>query len=195
LLQGKTVNLRVREKEDLLLYAEWCNDPEFQGRYFFPTQISKTEIEKLFESNPFEVKTFIIEKKDGARIGIVVHFNVLHPAGKIQEMGYNLIPTERGKGYCTEAARIMLDYLFLTKDIACVQATTHIGNVASQRVLEKIGFKKEGTMRKRFFINGEWEDAGLFSILREEWKEPKILTKAQAGSTKLSSDPVVDSVG
>jgi len=38
-------------------------------------------------------------------------------------------------------------------------------------------FKKEGTVRKSFFMRGEWRDAYLYSILREEWKEPKILTK------------------
>jgi len=53
-------------------------------------------------------------------------------------------------------------------------------NLASQKVLEKAGFKKEGTMRKYFFIRGELGDACLYSILREEWKEPRILTRASA---------------
>jgi len=52
-----------------------------------------------------------------------------------------------------------------------------VGNKASQRVLEKVGFKKEGTLRKNFFMRGEWRDALVYSILREEWKAPKILTK------------------
>jgi RimJ/RimL family protein N-acetyltransferase len=47
----------------------------------------------------------------------------------------------------------------------------------SQKVLEKIGFKKEGIIRKYVFVSGEWRDALLYSILREEWKEPKILTR------------------
>jgi len=58
-----------------------------------------------------------------------------------------------------------------------IQATTDVRNAASQKVLEKVGFKKEGTIRKCFFMRGEWRDAYLYSILREEWKEPKILTK------------------
>jgi ribosomal-protein-alanine N-acetyltransferase len=49
--------------------------------------------------------------------------------------------------------------------------------MASQRVLEKAGFKKEGIVRKCIFIRGEWRDEFLYSILREEWKEPQILTK------------------
>jgi RimJ/RimL family protein N-acetyltransferase len=43
--------------------------------------------------------------------------------------------------------------------------------------LEKAGFKKDGTMRKYFFLRGELRDVHVYSILREEWQEPKILTK------------------
>jgi ribosomal-protein-alanine N-acetyltransferase len=49
--------------------------------------------------------------------------------------------------------------------------------VASQKVLQKVGFKKEGIIRKSVFARGEWRDRALYSILREEWKEPKIPTK------------------
>lgn len=51
-------------------------------------------------------------------------------------------------------------------------------NMASQRVLEKAGFRKEGVVRKRIFVRGNWRDEFLYSILREEWKEPRILNKA-----------------
>ncbi len=50
-------------------------------------------------------------------------------------------------------------------------------NMASQRVLEKAGFRKEGVVRKRIFVRGNWRDEFLYSILREEWKGPKILAK------------------
>jgi ribosomal-protein-alanine N-acetyltransferase len=177
LLEGKNVRLRVVEKEDLPLVVEWMNNPEFWGQYFSPIQRTRTDMEKTFENNPLEYKQFIIEKKDGTKIGGIAHFNVLAPYGKTLEIGYALLPSERGKGYCTEAAKIMVDYLFLSKDVACIQATTDVGNDASQNVLVKTGFKKEGTLRKRFFSNGKWRDTVMFSILREEWKQPNILTK------------------
>ena len=178
MLEGKNVNLRVAEKEDSPLLAEWFSSLQVFGEYNPVWQISNSESEKIHES-PNEPKMFIVERKDGSKIGYILHFNVLHTIAKMLEIGYGLVPTERGKGYCTEAAQIMLDYLFLSKETVCVQATTHVKNIASQRVLQKVGFKKEGIMRKRFFIQGEWQDIILFSILREEWKEPKILTKTQ----------------
>ncbi len=173
LLEGKNVNLRVMEKEDTPLVLEWLNTPEFYGQYFSPIQRTTSDWEKASESNPFEFKDFIIEKKDGTKIGFIAHCFVLHPWGKMVEIGYGLVQNERGRGYSTEAAQLMVDYLFLSKEIECIQASTDIENTASQRVLEKTGFKKEGIMRKRFFYNGQWKDMILFSILREEWKNQK----------------------
>ena len=173
MLEGRLVNLRVEEKEDMKLVAEWMNNLDYFGEYNPLTQESRTELEKRYDQMPPEMKWFIIEKKDGSKIGSIGHF----PVGKLFEIGYSIIPSERGKGYCTEATKIMVDYLFLSKDIARIQVHTDARNEASQKVAEKAGFKKEGTIRKAMFIRGEWRDLFLYSILREEWKEPKILTK------------------
>jgi len=176
LLEGKLVNLRIMEKEDLPLFAGWFNDPEVFGVYNPLRQMSKTEAEKIFES-PNELKPFIIEKKDGTKIGFITHFFVLHIAGRQLEIGYALIPSERGKGYCSEAVKIMVDYLFLSHVFVRIQAQIDPMNIASQKVVEKNGFRREGLVRKSLFSKGEWRDALLYSILREEWKAPKILTK------------------
>ena len=173
MLEGKTVNLRILEKEDLKIAAEWANDPETVGVYNPLLQMSKTELEKMYENLTPEDKWFFIEKKDGSKIGYINH----SPAGKQLEIGYVLIPSERGKDYGTEAVTIMVDYIFLSKETARIQAHIDPRNMASQKVVEKNGFKKEGLIRKCFFAKGEWRDMLLYSILREEWKEPKILTK------------------
>jgi len=168
------------EKEDLPLVAEWFNDPGFLGEYEGLFQFSKLEFETMFATETgHESAEFFIEKKDGVKIGIVSHFYVLHvdPSISLLELGYFILPKERGKGYCTEAARMMVDYLFLSKQVMRIQATTSVENLASQKVLEKVGFRREGTMRKSAYIRGEWKDDYLYSILREEWKEPRILTK------------------
>jgi diamine N-acetyltransferase len=173
MLEGKTVDLRVVEKEDLSFLLEWFNDLKFSGRYDpVSNQGSKTDIEKKYEKlNPDE-KWFFIQQKDGTKIGFIgTHLN-----GAL-EIGYALIPSKRGKGYGTEAVQIMLDYLFMSKDIVRVQAQTNSENKSSQRVLEKTGFQKEGVARKGLFVWGNWVDVCSYGILREEWKEPKILAR------------------
>jgi len=167
------VNLRVVEKEDLSLIVDWANDPKFNGEHEPIMQLSKTELEKWYASSGSEEKWFLIEKKDGAKIGLVRCDS--HAWG--MTLGSVLIPSERGKGYCTEAVSILVDYLFLYKDIVRIQARFNKHNVASKRVLEKVGFTEEGTMRQSSFSRGKWVDMTVCSILREEWKEPKILTR------------------
>ena len=173
MLEGKTANLRVKEKEDLELSVGWLNNPDFFGEYEPLVQLSKTELQKMYDNKSQDEGWFFIEKKDGSKVGNINH----RPGGTAQEIGYTLLPSEREKGYCSEAVTIMVDCLFLSKDIVRVQAHTDLKNVGSQKVLEKAGFKKEGTIRKEEFIRGEWRDKYLYSILREEWKEPKILKK------------------
>jgi len=170
-LEGKLLNLRIAEKEDLQLLASWTNDLEFFGEYDPVVQRSKAEVEKRLDTSQQDDRDFIIEKKDGTKIGLITHFRL----GKQLEIGFALMPTERKKGYCTEAVNIMVDYLFLAKNDARIQAATHINNTPCQRVLEKAGFQKEGTLRKSYFIRGEWKDLFMYSILREEWKRPRIL--------------------
>ena len=171
------MNLRIMEKEDLPVYSEWVNNPDFYGEYDYLDQKSRSEIEKRFESYPPEKRKFLIQKKDGTRIGGIE--SEKHPAyGGYLEIGFTVVPEERGKGYCSEAVKIMVDYLFLSNSLSRIQALTDTRNLASQRVLEKAGFMKEGLLRKAAFIRGEWRDLFIYSILREEWKEPKILTKS-----------------
>ncbi len=178
MLEGKSVNLRIMEKEDVPLFTEWVNKPEVFGEYNPLHQMSRTEVEKILD-NPSDIRFFFVEKKDGSKIGFIAHFHVLHmgTGTRILEIGYSLLPTERGKGYCTEAVKIMVDYLFLSRESMRIQASTDIRNTASQRVLEKAGFKREGIMRNAFFWRGKWTEDCLYSIIREEWKEPKILAK------------------
>jgi len=181
LLEGKTVNLKVREREDVDFMVECFNDMDFSGECEpIYEQTSKSERVKQFD-NPsnmamlLELKWFIIQKKDGTRIGFVNSF-VTQPS-KTTEIGYLVIPSERGKGYGAEAAQLIVDYLFLSRNIVRIQATTNVRNKASQRVLDKVGFRIEGTIRNHRLVRGVWTDFYLLSILREEWKEPKILTK------------------
>lgn len=184
------MNLRVLEKEDLDFYLDFWNNVRLYGPYesILP-QMSRVELEKRFfeASDPLSAVTerarFIVEKKDGTKIGGIDHY-LVQPYG-VMEIGYSLIPSERGKGYGSEMVQMMVDYLFLSRDIARIQASTDVRNKESQRILEKAGFKREGTLRKLSTTRGESTDEYIYSILREEWKEPRTLTKTTVRSQKV----------
>lgn len=174
MLIGNKLNLRIMEKKDMPILKEWVNSIDFIGEFEPLTQETITDLEKQYESLT-EGQWFFIEKKDGMKIGYVAHFI---SGSKQTAIGYALLPNERRKGYGTEAILMIVDYLFLSKSIIRIQAEIHPNNIGSQRVLEKAGLVKEGILRKSFFSRGEWRDTAILSVLREEWKEPKILTEA-----------------
>jgi RimJ/RimL family protein N-acetyltransferase len=172
LLEGKNVNLRVIEREDLPLLAEWSNNPEYFGEFVWLPQQSRTEWEKRYDGLTSDTKWFFVEKKDRTKIGTMFHWLI----GNLMEISCVLASDERRKGYGTEATKLLVDYLFLSRNLNRIQAHTDARNMVSQKTLKNVGFKKEGIIRKSVFARGEWRDRALFSILREEWKEPKILT-------------------
>ncbi len=181
MLDGENVKLRILEKEDVPLLAKWIYIIGFKGQHVeFPRQISRVQLEKAIfqpEIPQMQWVDFIIQKKDETEIGWIFHFISSQNFGWV-EIGMYLIPCERRKGYGTEATQIMVDYLFLTKDIPRIQAVTSVKNRASQRALEKAGFQREGILRRALWAgNGQWTDGYMYSVIKEEWIKPKILAR------------------
>jgi RimJ/RimL family protein N-acetyltransferase len=84
-------------------------------------------------------------------------------------MGYCLDQAAWGHGYATEAARAVLHWAFDALDLNRVQAETDTRNVASARVLEKLGFVREGTLREDCVVNGDVSDSWVYGLLKREW--------------------------
>jgi [ribosomal protein S5]-alanine N-acetyltransferase len=75
-----------------------------------------------------------------------------------------------GRGYATEAARALLTWAFEALDLHRVQAEADTRNAASARVLDKLGFVREGTLREDCIVNGEVSDSSVYGLLRREWR-------------------------
>ncbi|MBQ1090449.1 GNAT family N-acetyltransferase [Streptomyces sp. B93] len=106
---------------------------------------------------------------DGAFVGWcgVTGWN---PDHRSASLGYVLGDAMWGHGYATEAAHALLRWAFGTLDLNRVQAEADTRNVASARVLEKLGFVREGTLREDCVVNGEVSDSWVFGLLRREWR-------------------------
>ena len=91
------------------------------------------------------------------------------------EIGFG-IPnaSARGKGYAQEAIRLIVDYLFSGYPIERISAFTDIENIPAQRVMERIGFCREGILRRAMFRDGEWRDVALYGILRQNRNSVKL---------------------
>jgi ribosomal-protein-alanine N-acetyltransferase len=90
----------------------------------------------------------------------------LNPTYRSAALGYCFTEAARGHGYATEAAAALLAWGFEELDLNRVQAETDTRNLASARVLEKLGFEREGTLREDCIVDGVVSDSWVYGLLR-----------------------------
>ncbi len=86
------------------------------------------------------------------------------------DVGYELAPEHWGRRYATEAARAMVSFGFGELGLHRVSSWCIADNVASARVLEKLGMRQEGRLRNNEYFKGRWWDTLLYAVLEEEWR-------------------------
>jgi len=89
----------------------------------------------------------------------------------LAEVGYALTTESQGRGVMVRALERLLDELFERTALERVEARCAVDNSASQRVLEKLGFHREGLLRSYFRLHGRRVDNYLYAILKLEWLE------------------------
>lgn len=113
-----------------------------------------------------------IRKRRGkGLIGIVKLFEFEYQSKA--EVGYWIGKRYWNGGYATEALMTAVDFGFHVLGLHRIYATTDMTNLASQRVLEKSGFDKEGVLRRDTRRSGVWSDSALFAILNESSETPE----------------------
>lgn len=89
--------------------------------------------------------------------------------GKVVNLGYFILPQHWGKGYVTEAVRMIIDYMFETQNIIKICAGCVADNVASIQVMEKAGMVQESHLVKHMVLEGNLHDRYDYRILKDEW--------------------------
>lgn len=104
-------------------------------------------------------------KESGKLIGTIdfVSWQVDHHRA---EIGYVLAPEYWGNGLVTEAAKKIIEFGFDNMNLVRIQARCFVGNLASERVMQKAGMSFEGIIRKGMFVKGKHEDLKLYSIIK-----------------------------
>lgn len=105
---------------------------------------------------------------DGRTVGDVAAY--LHGHGRTAELGYTLHTWARRQGYATEAATALIDYLIRERGVHRIEASTHPDNDRSIRVLQRLGFTREGLRREAFWVDDEVSDDALYGLLAHEWR-------------------------
>lgn len=166
-----TPRLRIRqfESDDWQTVHEYAADTAVMT--YLPGGALSAEQAKAFvaSNSGDQAKAFAVILTAERRL---IGHMVFHPwfAPRTYEVGWVLHPGYYGRGIATEAAAALLKYGFETLLLHRIIATAQPENVASWRVMEKLGMRQEGQFRQCIFReDGEWWDEWFYAMLEEEW--------------------------
>ena len=170
-LSDGVVTLRVPDPERDADSLRHMDDPEivrwiFGGRPFVTDPLAAIAQQRdLWEDGTNAVFSVDAVGHD-ERVGVTrVMFGLAEPFG-LAEIGYIFFPHGRGHGYATRTVALIAGWVF-ELGVGRLQARTSLENVASERVLERVGFQREGVARSGFMlhVSREWVDTTMWSLL------------------------------
>ncbi|HET9144230.1 GNAT family N-acetyltransferase [Actinophytocola sp.] len=175
-LPVRTERLVVRRfaAGDVAAFAAYRSDPEVSRYQSWDAPVSEVDAGRLVanfaaaeEAAPgwFQYAVELAGELIGD-VGIGLHDN-----GMQAEVGFTLARPYQGQGYATEAVRCVLDRVF-DAGVHRVSADCDARNTASAKLLERLGFRREGRRVQHTWANGEWTDDLLFGLLATDWPSP-----------------------
>lgn len=173
---GELVALGPLRREAIPQYVRWMND--FAVTRYLAVQPRPTTLEQetaWFEqaaTNEHERNFSITERASGRVVGNCGMFDVLLPHRRA-EVGIVIgEPDARGKGYGTEAMRLLLDYAFTVVGMHSIMLMVYEFNPAARRCYENVGFREIGRRRESRWFNGRFWDEIYMDLLASEFESP-----------------------
>lgn len=176
MIRGNRVLLRPIREEDWPKLEEWGKSRDALWGPFQRFQMDHMPLlREAFQQTGLlqrESGFLLIETtKDQQVVGYVRYTMLNLPDADLPypEIGFGIPEVSaRGEGYAQEAIRLLVEYLFSGYPMERVAAFTDHENRPAQRVMEKVGFQREGTLRRAMFRDGRWRDVAVYGILRGE---------------------------
>ena len=149
---------------DRRIFAEWSRFRPLEERTCYPVQNGK----RILPSKDVLQFSFMMDEIDEL-VGQFSCFN-FNIRNRSAEFGYAVNPQFRQRGIGTKMLTIAISHLFLSTNLNKLYCQTAAFNIASIRLIEKIGFHRDAVLREHHELNGNLYDDRVYSVLRQEWK-------------------------
>ncbi len=173
----KTSRLQLRrfQEKDKANFLAYRNDPEvarYQSWDSF-TGEQATELIREMATFPFGkpgqgLQIAIEHTESGSLVGDL-YLKVDEHEPRQAEIGFTLSHQFQGQGLASEALSALLDQAFRQLHLHRIIAITDARNASAARLLERIGFRREGYFVKNIWFKNEWGDEYLYAVLGDEW--------------------------
>ena len=177
-MKGTRVQLRPIRDEDWALFEKWGQDREALWGPFQRFQIDHVPmLRQAYQQTALltrESGFLLIETvADPHVVGFVRYTLMRFPDADFPqpEIGFGITEVSaRKQGLAQEAVGLLVEYLFAGYAAERISAVTDAENRPAQRLLEALGFRREGVLRRASFRDGRWCDMALYGLVRGEWK-------------------------
>jgi len=146
----------------------WDQDALSRRRFRRRLNLELRGIEKT-KIYPF----FLFRNSDKQLLGGVTLGNIQLGSSMSGSLGYWIGKPYARNGYMFEALSCLVSYAFEVLALHRLEAFCLPNNIASQKLLEKIGFRKEGRVADLLRINSRWEDHFIYNLLERDWQKPE----------------------
>ena len=173
-LETDRLVLRMWSRKDAADLYEYAKNPNVGPNAGWKPHDSVAESRQIIKSVFWENMCWaVVDKQTGRIIGSIgLEKDKFRPDVKSKELGYSLSEDCWGRGLMTEAAKRMVEYAFEELKLDVLMIRTGDANLRSQRVIEKCGFRYEGTLRRTYRIyDGTIREVRCYSILKEEYEK------------------------
>ncbi len=178
-LETERLIMRAFQDKDILDFAAYRSDPDvaqYQG-WDAPYSVEKAaefiaDNKVICPGTPGEWHQIALELKDGGNLIGDCVFHILAEDAQQAEIGFTLSRKYQGQGYATEAVTRLVDYLFGELQLHRIRAICDVENLASIKLLERIGMRREAHFVENTWFKGKWGSEYLYAILRYEWTKP-----------------------
>jgi RimJ/RimL family protein N-acetyltransferase len=174
-LRGERVSLRQLREEDADALFHVFSDPEVTRYWSSPPMTDRiearallAEIDTLREEGTL-LQWGIVEAGGGSVVGTATLADI-NREHRRAELGFALRRGLWGRGLASEAVSLLLDQAFGAMGLHRIEADTDPGNQSAMRLLERLGFRREGYLPQRWFVGGQWHDTVLFGLLKPDWR-------------------------
>jgi RimJ/RimL family protein N-acetyltransferase len=174
-LRGDGVTLCPADQSDLDFLCEHENDPRVRASRSVVTPTSADHVTArlggTMGQNEDTVGLVVRAAEEPVGFVYLVREESNAVGFRFAELAYWIAHDHWDNGYATAAAETMVEYGFDELGLHRVKASTFADNEASQRVLEKIGFEREGVAREEAYVDGTWRDRVRYGLLEDEWRD------------------------
>lgn len=166
-MDGDRVTLRTVLAEDYEFMARHFTNPSMRhgGLEDIRTPVTPDDVASMVEADDAHVFLACTAAEEAVGSAFLVDVDLER---RNAELGYWIVPDEHGNGYATEAAGLCLSHAFDHLGLHKVWARTVSDNEASQHVLEKLGFQKEGVLREHWHGFDRYPDEYRYGLLESE---------------------------